>query len=314
MSLALAPGGPALTGILLVVGGTVLFTVNDAAIKLLSGGYPLHEIILIRTLIGTMIVMTLLSLSARGLRQVVTRRPGMQILRALAIVVSNALYYLGLAHMEIADAAALAYISPLVVTALAAFLLGERVGLRRWSAIAVGFLGVIVMLRPGSGVIQLASILVLLSAVLYALNNLLARHMGGTESALSLSFWAQAGFLATSAAVWLVAGDGRFASEGALWDFLVRAWIWPPARDWPLLLLTGISTSVGAVMVAQAYRTTEAGIVSPFEYSGMPMAIFWGITVFGTLPDIVSWAGIVLIFGSGLFVAWCEARTGAGPT
>lgn len=312
MSLALAPSGPALTGILLLAGGTILFTVNDAAIKFLSGDYALHEIILIRSLIGMAFLLVLLAHSRRGLAQIMTARPGSQLLRALVIVLSNALYYLGLANMEIADAAALAYISPLVVTALSVVVLGEKVGPRRWSAIGIGFLGVIVMLRPGAGMIQMAAILVLLSAILYALGNLLSRHMGASESALSLSFWAQAGFVVTSLAVWWVAGDGRYADEGTLWAFIVRPWFWPPLADWPLLALTGLSTSTGAVMVAQAYRTTAPGIISPFEYTGMPMAIVWGIAIFGTLPDIVSWAGIVLICGSGLFVAWREAQSG-GP-
>jgi len=312
MSLVLAPNGPALTGILLVAGGTVLFTVNDAAIKLLSGDYPLHEIILIRSLIGMVFILALLARSPRGLAQILTRRPGTQLARVLAILVSNASYYLGLAHMGIADAAALAYISPLVVTALSVLVLGDRVGLRRWTAIAIGFAGVIIMLRPGAGIVQAAALLVLLSAALYALGNLLTRHMGATESALSMSFWAQAGFVLASLAVWLVAGDGRFAGNSPLWDFLVRPWFWPPAADWPLLAMTGISTSFGGVMVAQAYRTTAPGIISPFEYSGMPMAILLGVTIFGTLPDIVSWVGIVLICGSGLFVAWREARLNPG--
>lgn len=101
--------------------------------------------------------------------------------------------------------------------------------------------------------------------------------------------------------------QGRPEAGDPLWSFLVRPWIWPPLADIPWLLLTGCSVVIGGLMVAQAYRTTEAAVIAPFDYTGMPMAIFWGVVIFGTWPDLISWCGIALICGSGIYVVWREA-------
>jgi drug/metabolite transporter (DMT)-like permease len=296
----------ALTGILFAAGGTVIFSVNDMAVKFLSGGYALHQVILIRAFIAMAFILCVIHVSERGWSQIATSRPGTHLLRVLIVMVSNVTFFVGLAAMPLADAVAVAFVSPIVVTLLSIAFLGERVGPRRWAAVIIGMIGVIVMLRPGAGVIQPAALLVLVSAILYASGNLLARHMGGTESAMTLSFYVQTGFIAVCIAMGLYAGDGHLATDDPLWGFLFRPWIWPPLADWPIFLATGLSVGIGGLMVTQAYRTAEAGLVAPFEYVGMPMAIFWGALIFGTFPDATAWVGIALICGSGLYVLWRE--------
>jgi drug/metabolite transporter (DMT)-like permease len=297
---------PALTGILFAIGGTLIFSINDVSIKFLSGGYALHQVILIRAIVAMAFILAVIHWSERGWSQIVTRRPRTHFLRVGIVMLSNVTYFTGLAVMPLADAVAVAYVSPIVITLLSILFLGERVGPRRWAAVIIGMVGVVVMLRPGSGVIQPAALLVLISAMLYAAGNLLARHMGGTESAMTLSLYVQLGFIAVSIAMGLAVGDGRLASEEGILAFLFRPWIWPPVADWPIFLATGLSVGIGGMMVTQAYRTTEAGLIAPFEYVGMPMAILWGLLVFGTFPDAVSWLGIALICGSGLYVIWRE--------
>jgi drug/metabolite transporter (DMT)-like permease len=297
---------PALTGILFATGGSLIFSANDVAIKFLSGGYALHQVILIRAFVALTFILTVIRVSERGFSQIATSRPGTHLLRVAIVMVSNVTFFVGLAAMDLADAVAVAYVSPIVITLLSIVVLGEKVGPRRWAAVIVGMVGVLVMLRPGAGAVQPAALLVLFSAVLYASGNLLARHMGGTESAMTLSFYVQIGFIIVSSAMGLWAGDGHLATDDRLWAFLFRPWIWPPLADWPVFLATGLSVGIGGLMVTQAYRTTEAGLIAPFEYVGMPMAIFWGLVVFGTFPDTVSWLGIALICGSGLYVIWRE--------
>jgi drug/metabolite transporter (DMT)-like permease len=297
---------PALTGILFAIGGTLIFSVNDVSIKFLSGGYALHQVILIRAIVAMAFIFAVIQLSERGWSQIGTRRPRAHLLRVGIVMLSNVTYFTGLAVMPLADAVAVAYVSPIVITLLSILFLGERVGPRRWAAVIIGMVGVVVMLRPGAGVIQPAAILVLISAVLYAAGNLLARYMGSTESAMTLSLYVQLGFIVVSMAMGVTVGDGRFASEEGIMAFLFRPWIWPPLADWPIFLATGLSVGIGGMMVTQAYRTTEAGLIAPFEYVGMPMAILWGLVVFGTFPDAVSWLGIALICGSGLYVIWRE--------
>ncbi|MGL4239336.1 DMT family transporter [Tabrizicola sp.] len=297
---------PALTGILFAIGGTLIFSVNDVAIKFLSGGYALHQVILIRACVALTVILSVIAVSGTGFRQLVTSRPRTHLLRVVIIMVSNVTFFLGLAAMPLADGVAVAFVSPIAVTVLSVVFLHETVGPRRWAAVIIGMIGVIVMLRPGAGVIQPAALLVLISAILYAAGNLLSRQMGGTESAMTLGFYVNVGFVLVSSVMGLWAGDGHLATDDPLWGFLFRPWIWPPMADWPIFLATGLSVSIGGMMMTQAYRTIEAGLVAPFEYIGMPAAIFWGLVVFGTFPDATAWVGIALICGSGLYVIWRE--------
>jgi drug/metabolite transporter (DMT)-like permease len=303
----LPPVNPTLTGILLALGGSVTLSINDVAIKFLSGAYPLHQVILIRAVIGLIFLATLIRLSGQSFRLFTTRRPLDHLIRVSIVMVSNVTYFLGLAALPLADAVAVAYVSPLIVTLLSVVLLGERVGPRRWVAVTVGMVGVVVMLRPGAGVIQPAAILVLISAFCYASSHMMTRRMRNTESAITLSFYVQIGFVIVSTSMGLVAGDGKFSgSSDPSLAFLLRPWVFPPVQDWPAFLATGVAVAIGGLMVSQAYRLCEAGLIAPFEYAGMPMAIFWGVMIFGTWPDLTAWAGIALICGAGLYTLWRE--------
>ena len=294
-------------GMLFAAGGGVILSANDLAIKNLSGAYALHQVILTRALIGMMVVLAVIVLSGTGFRQLVTHRPRDHLIRVSVVMVSNVTYFLGLAALPLADAVATAFVAPLIVTLLSALVLREPVGPRRWAAVGVGMLGVVVMLRPGAGVIQPAALLVLLSAFCYATSHMMTRRMRDTESAMTLNFFVQCGFVVVSSAMGLWVGDGHLAgSPDASLAFLLRPWHWPPPSDWPWFLATGLAVGIGGLMMSQAYRTTEAAVVAPFEYVGMPMAILWGALIFGTWPDPVAWAGIALICGAGLYTLWRE--------
>ncbi|MFN3293535.1 MAG: DMT family transporter [Gemmobacter sp.] len=306
MTMAPARATP-MTGILLAIGGSLVFSVNDVAIKFLSGDYPLHQVVLVRAVIGLAFLAGVIATTGGHWGQLRTTRGGTHLLRALVVIASNATYFLALAALPLADAVALAFVSPVFITLLSIPMLGERVGPHRWAAVAVGLIGTAVMLRPGAGAFQPAAVLVLISAACYAFSQMLARGMRETESAVTLSFYNQAGFLVSSAAMGLVAGDGRLAgSSDPSVQFLFRAWVWPPVADWPAFAATGLAVALGGLMMAQAYRTCEAAVVAPFEYSAIPMAILWGAVVFGTMPDAVGLAGMALIVSAGLYTLWRE--------
>ncbi len=296
-----------LTGILLALGGALTLSMNDLAIKALSGTYALHQVILIRALIGIVLVLVVIRASGTGFAQLWTRRPWEHLFRVALTMVSNVTYFLGLAALPLADAVATAFVAPLFVTLMSAVLLGEKVGPHRWGAVVVGMVGVLVMVRPGSGMIQPASILVLISALCYAGTHMMTRRMRDTESAMTLAFFVQAGFIVVSATMGLIVGDGHLAgSSNVSLAFLFRPWIIPAATDLWAFALTGFAVGIGGMMMSQAYRTNEAALVAPFEYAGMPMAIFWGVVVFGTWPDHTAWLGIALICGAGLYTLWRE--------
>lgn len=296
-----------LRGMIFALAGGMVLSVNDLSIKLLSAKYALHQVILTRALIAMGLVILVILASRTGFRQLLTRRPLDHLFRVSLIMVSNVTYFLGLVAMPLADAVATAFVAPLIVTLLSSVALGEHVGPRRWAAVGVGMAGVIVMLRPGAGVIHPAAFLVLISAFCYASSHMMTRRMRMTESAMTLNFFVQCGFILVSSSMGLWVGDGHLAgSSNPSIAFLFRPWAWPPLHDWPAFLGTGLAVGIGGLMMSQAYRTTEAALVAPFEYAGMPMAIFWGVTIFGTWPDPTARLGIALICGAGLYTLWRE--------
>lgn len=308
MSVKTPQAAAPVAGVLFALGGGVVLSVNDLAIKALSGSYALHQVILIRAFVGMAIVLAVMGWSKRGFAQIRTGRGAEHLLRVSIVMVSNVTYFLGLAVMPLAEAVAVAFISPVLVTLMSAVVLGEQVGPRRWAAVAVGLVGVLVMLRPGSGVIQPAAILVLISAFCYASSHMMTRRMRDTESAMTMNFYVQVGFVVVSAAMGMMVGDGHLAQEDGVLAFLFRPWVWPPVADWSAFLATGAAVGIGGLMMSQAYRISEAALVAPFEYIGIPMAILWGVLVFGTWPDALAWAGIALICGAGLYTLWRETR------
>ncbi len=290
------------------MGASTMFSINDVIFKFLSGDYALHQMVLIRAVIGIIVMLAVVIPLSGGFALLRTQKWRLHLIRGIFVVFSNFFYFLALAAMPLADAVAIFFVAPLLVTALSVPILGEKVGPRRWAAVLVGLLGVVVMMRPGSAAFQFASLLPLLSALAYAMMHMMTRRMGGTESALTMTVFVQLSFIVSSLAVGLALGDGRYGqtSDPSL-AFLARAWVWPTAGDWMKLTLIGFTSSAGGILIGQAYKLCEAGLVAPFEYISMPLAIFWGVTVFGQWPDMVAWAGIALICGAGLYIAAREA-------
>jgi drug/metabolite transporter (DMT)-like permease len=300
-----------LLGIASVLAAVVLFSLSDMAIKLLSGGYALHQVVLIRSLIGMAVLLAVIVPFQGGYGGLKTGRLAMHLLRGACVVTANMSFFAALASMPLADAVAIFFVAPMLITAFSVVMLGEKVGPRRWISVLIGLLGVIVMLRPGTDAFRLVSLLPLVAATAYALLHILTRKIGGTERAVTMAFYIQLTFIVVSGSMGLMFGHGQFAGSGnASIEFLFRAWVWPAAADWPLLIMIGVSTAFAAVLISQAYRLCEAALVAPFEYAAMPIAVFWGVVVFGEWPDSVAWIGIALIVGGGLYMFWREARTG----
>lgn len=303
-----------LIGVLCIAGGMFFFSLNDMGIKFLSGDYALHQVVLIRTLVALAILLGVVIPLQGGFGRLRTRRFAVHALRGVFVVFANMLFFVALAAMPLAEAVAISFVSPLLITILSVFLLAEQVGPRRWIAVGIGLLGVLVILRPGTEAFRPVAVLPLLGAGAYAMVSILTRRLGGTESAATLAFYIQLTFVVVSAAMGLSVGDGRFAGTGdASLDFLLRAWVWPEAGDWPVLVMLGVSAAMGSLLVSQGYRLCEAALAAPFEYTAMPLAVFWGVVVFGDWPDAVSWTGISLILGGGLYLIWRETRRGHVP-
>ena len=303
----LPPARPVLMGILCAIGGSAVFSLNDLCIKHLSSTYALHQVILVRAFVGLAFILAFAA--ASGQRRIWwTGRPGMHLLRSSVVMISNATYFLGLAALPLADAAAIGFVAPLLLTMLSVLVLGEKVGWHRWAAVVVGLIGVMVMLRP-EGQFHWAAILVLTSALCYALTQTMTRMVRETESAVTINFYTQVAFIVVSSSMGFFVGDGHLAgSSDASLAFLFRPWMLPPSSDWVYFLGTGLAVSIGGLLMSQAYRMNEAALVAPFEYTSMPLAVIWGLLFFGTFPDSQGWIGIALIIGAGLYTLYRETR------
>lgn len=309
--IALLRNNPNLAGIMAAMGASIFFSLNDMSIKFLSGDYALHQVVLTRSIFGLVFTLAIFVPLEGGLSVLRTQRFGSHMLRGAFVVTANMTFFLSLAALPIAEVTAVFFISPILITALSVVLLGERVGPRRWIAVALGLLGVIVMLRPGSGVLHPAAFLPLLAALCYALLHMMTRKIGGTERASTMAFYIQLTFIIVSAAIGLFLGDGRFAGTGdPSLEFLFRQWIIPPIGDFTIMALIGIGSAFGGYLISQAYRMCEAGLAAPFEYVAMPLAILWGVLIWGDWPDATAWVGIALIIGAGLFIAIREGWEG----
>lgn len=295
-------------GALLALAADLCFSVNDVLVKFLSGGYPLYQLIFLRSLVGAVFILVVLVPLTGSYGMLRTARPWAHLARGLCVVFANFCFFLGLAALPLAEAVAIFFVSPLAISVASVVFLGETVGPRRWAAIGVGMLGVVVVLRPGTEAFQPAALLPLAAACGYAALHILTRKIGGTENATSLAFSVQLVFVFVGGVAGLFTADGRYeVFDHPSLEFLFRAWVWPPATDLGLIALLGLMSALGGFAISEAYRRAEAALVAPFEYSAMPLAVFWGLAVFGEWPDAVTWAGIALILVSGLFFVWREA-------
>jgi len=250
-----------------------------------------------------------------------TAKPGLHLLRGVLIVIANMTYFVALAALPLASVTALFFVAPLFITVLSIPILGEKVGPRRIAAVVVGFCGVLVMIAPGAapgpapgavpesavsggGAGRLLLLLPVAAALAYALMQMLTRRLGIATKASAMAVYIQSTFIVVSLCFWAVAGDGRYAAgvENESLQFLLRAWRWPSEVDFAIFGMLGAGSAVIGYSLSQAYRTAAPATVAPFEYTELPMAVFWGWLVWGELPGARASAGIALIMGAGLYV------------
>ncbi|MEO8242522.1 MAG: DMT family transporter [bacterium] len=293
-------------GIACAIGGAVALSFNDLFIKQLSGAYALHQVILVRALVGIVFILGVIGVSGMGLAALKTRRIRAHVIRASVVMVSNVTYFLGLAAMPIADAAAIGFIAPVLVTIISAVVLREPVGWHRWGAVVVGLIGVLIMVRP-EGEFHWAAMLILFSALCYATTQNMTRWLRETESAVTINFYTQIAFLTVSVCMGAWVGDGHLSgSSDASLAFLFRPWVVPPLGDWLFFVGTGVAVAAGGMLMGHAYRTNPPGVIAPFEYTSMPLAVIYGVVFFGTFPDLQGWIGIALIISAGLYTLYRE--------
>ena len=299
-------------GIALVLAAMLSMSINDALVKSLSGDYPLHQVVFTRALIGLALCLVFVQFEG-GWAILKTRQPGLHIFRGLLIVIANSSFFVAIAVVPLGEATAIFFAAPLLITLFSVPVLGERIGPVRLAAVLTGFAGVLIMQRPWADagtldVSRIVLLLPLLAASAYALQQVITRRLGLDSKASAMAVYIQFIFLVVSILVGAIAGDGRFADglENPSLLFLLRPWIWPETLDIWRFLALGTNIAIVSYCISAAYRMTDAGILAPFEYAGLMMAVFWGWVIWGEIPGPEVTAGIVLIVAGGLAVFFRE--------
>jgi drug/metabolite transporter (DMT)-like permease len=277
-------------GIGLVTLATLCFSVLDACAKWLVQSLPVFEVVWLR-FATHVLLMALLLAPRHGLSLLRASSPKLQVLRGSMLAAMTALNFWALQYLQLAETGAIQFSVPLLIALLSAWWLGERLDARRWLAIVTGFIGVLLVIRPGSQAFHPAILLSVLNALLYAAFNMLTRRMAATESPEGMQLLSAVG-----ATLWLA-------------PFALSVWQTPEtALQWAVIGLCGLMGGVGHLFVAQAHRHASAAVLGPFLYQQILYMVIWGWLVFNQVPDAFVVAGAVVIVTSGLYLLWLEMR------
>ncbi len=305
--MAIATDRAPLFGALWALFATVGFSGVDVIVKFLSGDYAHYQLTFLRTLVAV-VVLFVLVVPFTGKINFRTTRFGAHLLRGICVVFANLCFFLALAAMPLADAVAIFFVSPFLIALFSIVFLGETVGPRRWAAIGLGLLGVLIVLRPGTDAFQIAALLPIGAAAGYGMLHIITRKIGDTENAVTLTFYTQLIMLSVAGLAGLAFGNGRFdVFDHPSLAFLFRAWVWPTPFDAMLIVALGVSIAVSGFAISEAYRRSEAAFIAPFEYAALPLSVLWGVVVFDEWPDAWALTGIALILVSGMVLIWREA-------
>jgi drug/metabolite transporter (DMT)-like permease len=279
-----------LRGVALMVAGTALFACGDVIAKQLTQTLDPVSIAWLRYVVFALLV---LPFALRGGR-LRSKRPGLQILRGLGMLGSALIFMTGLVFLPVADATAIFFIVPILITGFAVIFLKETVGWRRWLAAFAGFVGVLIIIRPGTGAFQLASLLPVLAAFAWASAATITRYMSGSDGPLTtLAYSALVGFVALSLVLPFV-------------------WVTPTASDLGWALAMGLVSTGGHGLVVLAFREANASLLAPYTYGQIVWAGALGLVVFGTFPDGLTILGALIIAGSGIYTSYRERRNAGG--
>jgi drug/metabolite transporter (DMT)-like permease len=277
-----------LRGILLMCLGTTFFPFMNAAVKLLAVNYPIAEIVWAR-FTGHVIIMLIVFLPRYRWSLVLPKRPAVQIGRSILMLVSNMVFVMAISRVPLATASAIGFTSPLIVTALSVPLLHESVGWRRWSAVLVGFIGALIVIRPGNDLQDPAVLLLLFSAAAYALYQIATRWVGRYDNAATgIVFAALIGSLAMSFVLPFVFVMPRTLLDAALFCSL------------------GLFGGIGHYLIIRAFQLGPAAVMAPLGYVELIGTATLGYLIFDNFPDAWTWVGALVIIASGIYIAFRE--------
>lgn len=277
---------PELRGIILMSLSTIGFAIMHTAIRYQSFEMSPFQIAFFRNLFGIVIFLPIMIRSGVGFMK--TDKLGWHAVRSVLNICAMFLYFNALAVAEVAHVTALAFSSPVFASILAVMFLGERFRIRRWLAIFMGFVGVLLVIRPGVIPLEVGPVMVVVSAFFWAIVLTMTKKMVSTESSLTI-----VGYM------------NLFLAFYSFWPALYY-WQWPTPEGWAILILIGVTGTVAQLCVAQSLHETDPTVVMPFDFLKLIWAAVLGFWVFGEIPDTFIWIGGAVIFASGFYLAWRE--------
>jgi len=273
-------------GILLMCASTVLFAAMHVLVRYVAHHMPPLQVAFFRNAFGVVVFLPLLVSGGFGFLR--TRRLGLHAVRGVLNVCAMLMFFTALSLTPVARATALAFTAPLFMALLSVLFLGERFRIRRWMALVIGFVGTIMILRPGMIPVDLGSILVVASSAIWALTMVVIKVLSRTESSFAITAYMNI-FLAV------------FSLGPALW-----VWEPIPPQMWVWLVAIGVLGTVAQIALSQALKETEPTAVMPFDFLKLVWTTLLGLWVFGELPDLLTWIGAAVVFASGFYIAWRE--------
>ena len=276
-------------GIMVMIASTFVLSLQDGVSRHLASEYNVLMIVMLRYWFFATFVIAIAIRQAGGLREAATtQQPILQIARGVLLAAEVCVGILAFTYLGLVDSLAIFICYPLIVAALSGPVLGETVGWRRWAAIGVGFIGVMIILKPGMGVFDLASILPLLSAVMFAAYALMTRFAARQDSTATSFFWT--------------------GTVGCVFMTAIAIWMWEPMipTDWMWMGVLCITGAIGHWLLIKCYELAEASAVQPFAYFHLVFGTIVGVSVFGEVVELNVALGAVIVVAAGLFTFWRE--------
>ena len=261
--------------------GMFLFSAVDTGAKFLTDGLHPIQITWSRQLGLLAGAMVLLALHGRVLLQ--TAHPRLQVARGCVAAGSATLFIVAVTYVPLADAVAVSFVAPFLVTLMGAFILREPVGMRRWIAVLLGFVGTLIIIRPGMGAIHPAALLVIVAAAFFAIRQIISRALADTDST------------ATTVIYTALVGSAILTLP------LPFVWRTPTAEEWMVLVFIAVVAGIAETCVIMALQMAMAVVVAPMQYTLMVWGTIYGFLVFGQLPDFWTWTGTAVIIATGLY-------------
>ena len=289
-------------GILFILTGMALFSIQDSLIKYIFEDAALYELYFGRTLTALILLALYLKITSQKL-VMKTYYPLLTTVRVICFFFGFSFFYISLTYMSLAMANALFFSSPFFISILAIVFLGEKVGIRRWLAITAGFLGVYIVLNPNFENFDYTKLAPVACALFYAISMTITKITSEKDSVFSQMFHLYIGAIGISIIFFIFTGKGQFNtfSDPTL-QFILREWFTNPTFSWPFIIIMGLVASLSFYFVFSAYSIASPSVVSLFEYSLIIWAIIIGYLLFNDIPTVRTFIGVALIIGAGVYI------------